>query len=106
MWSLLHVITVKTQRFLGKTIDLNYNHIKGLLTSRYQLLVTITMDIEKTAAKITKQIEKLNWQLNSGLALLKQQRDTKKIQTADLKKDFASLEAQFTTLKVTKIKHT
>ena len=57
------------------------------------------MGIEEAAAKLWKKIEKLNWELKSGLALSKKQRDKKD----NLKDQLKNLQKKLTELKVTKI---
>ena len=61
------------------------------------------MDIETQAAQIRKRIEKLNWNLDSGMAYSKTKRDKKEQEINDLKKELAYLEQKLTTLRLTKM---
>ena len=61
------------------------------------------MNIEETAAKLCKKIEKLRWQLGSGITFSTSKRKAKEDEIKDLKQELADLEQKFTELRVTKM---
>ena len=81
--------------------------MKSLPISRYQsycnYLVTSTINIIEQAAKLCKKIEKLRWQLESGIPLSSSKREAKEEEIKDLSKQIADLESKLTNLRVTKI---
>ena len=55
------------------------------------------MDIEKEGAKLRKRIEKLNWQLTSGIALSDHHRTEKEEKIEELREKLKALEQMLTT---------
>ena len=61
------------------------------------------MNIKEEAAKLRKKIEKLNWQLTSGLALSQKQRDQQEDKIDELKKELKGVGKKLTEIKCTKM---
>ena len=61
------------------------------------------MDIKEEASKLRKKIEKINWQLTSGIALSRKQIYQKKDQIDILKAHLKALENKLTKLRLTKM---
>ena len=63
------------------------------------------MDIEKEAAKLSKKLEKLNWQLTNNTDLTQTKRQRIEDEVNQIKEQLKALEAQLTPLIVTKLVH-